>query len=84
MPADLDHRVVQVGVPEKYIQDVFLYENATVYNVIWDENVVEPARKAANWATMRRICEVMLETCKADFMKLVNEKFDVAVIGKCY
>ncbi|CDW54051.1 hypothetical protein TTRE_0000232001 [Trichuris trichiura] len=59
-----------VKVPESYIQNMFLYENASVYKAVWKDSVSEPARKAANWAMALRMCEVALETRRADFEKL--------------
>lgn len=84
VPKGLDHRVVTVEVPEGYIRHMFVDENATVYNVNWEDSVTEQARKAANWAMMLRVCEVLLDTRKADFDALVAEKFDVIVLDDLF
>jgi glucuronosyltransferase len=84
VPKGVEERFWKVQVPEKYIRNMLLYKNATVYNMIWDDSVVEPARKAAYWMMSLRMCELVLETRKAEFDKLVAEKFDTVVIDDLY
>jgi glucuronosyltransferase len=83
-PKGIDERLWIVDVPEKYIKNMFLYENATVYNVIWEDSVTEPSRKAANWAMTLRFCETILETRKNDFDALVNEHFDAVILDDLF
>lgn len=83
-PAGVDERLWIVDVPEKYIKNMFRYENATVYDVIWEDSVTEPARKAANWAMSLRFCETALETRKKDFDALVAERFDAVILDDLY
>ncbi|KFD56583.1 hypothetical protein M514_02687 [Trichuris suis] len=73
-----------VKVPESYIQNMFLYENASVYKAVWKDSVSEPARKAANWAMALRMCEVALETRRADFEKLVHRDFDLIIVDDLF
>src|SRR5262249_11430531 len=70
-PKGLQRRIWTIEPTEKYIRNMYLHENSTIYDAIWDDRVTEPARKAANWGMMTRVCERMLETRKADFDKLV-------------
>lgn len=83
-PKGLQRRIWTIDVADKYIRNMFLHENSSIYNLVWDDRVTEPARKAANWAMMTRVCERMLETRKADFDNLLNEYFDVVIIDDLY
>uniref|UniRef100_A0A5S6Q9P5 glucuronosyltransferase n=1 Tax=Trichuris muris TaxID=70415 RepID=A0A5S6Q9P5_TRIMR len=73
-----------VKVPESYIENMYLYENASVYKAVWKDSVSEPARRAANWVMALRMCEVALETRKSDFEKLVRRDFDLIILDDLF
>ncbi|VDP32526.1 unnamed protein product [Soboliphyme baturini] len=79
----IDQRWI-VSVPEEYIQDLFLYQNTSIYSFLWKESVAEPARKAANWAMTLRMCESALQSRKQDFQNLLKEEFDVVILDDLY
>lgn len=46
--------------------------------------MTEVSRKAGNWGMMLRVCEIVLETRKAEFDALANEVFDVTVLDDLF
>jgi len=74
----------QVDVPDRHVQLAHRFDNASVYNVVWSDAVVEPARRAATWHMAQRLCEQALVTRRADFDALVARRFDAVLLDDLY
>jgi hypothetical protein len=51
---------------------------------LFSPRVSDVSLKAANWMVSLRLCELVLQTQKAQFDSLVEEQFDVVVIDDLY
>lgn len=51
---------------------------------VWNEEVTELTRKGGAWIMMNRVCDVVLETRREEFLKFTREHFDVVIVDDLY